>query len=151
MPKDEVNNLKFVIMIEQNGDIAFSPKIVQLLSKSPNVILKEIPPDLSPVEDFYLEIGVDPRADIINKSACISMEEFILSATHKTFKYINIGQEINYIFFDDPQSRSPFISKYFHERYQGFLFKQNFLYIPHYALIWKPHDRGIAPRDKHDK
>ena len=69
VPKDEVCNLGFVLLIEQNCGTNLPPEIVQLLSKFPDVVPKEIPSGLPPMRDIQHAIDFVPAAVIPNKPA----------------------------------------------------------------------------------
>lgn len=69
VPKDEVCNLEFILVLEQNYGTKPSPEIVQLLSEFPDVVPEEIPPGLPPMRDIQHAIDFVPGAVIPNKPA----------------------------------------------------------------------------------
>ena len=69
VPKGEVNQFGFVLLIEQNCGTNMPPEIMELLSKFPDVIPKEIPSGLPPMRDIQHAIDFVPGAVIPNKPA----------------------------------------------------------------------------------
>jgi hypothetical protein len=118
-----------VTQFDQYGVINIPPKILQLLSNISDVALEVVSPNLSLVE---------------------SKVQSFLTSNFPTTKYFQQTfdveeriEEISYLIPENPRPMSPYKSKYFQECFQRFLTRHNFLCIPQYAIIWKPHDRGI--------
>jgi len=68
-PKDEINHLGFLLLIEQNYKTSLPLEIVQLLSEFLVVVPKEVPSRLPPMHDIQHAIDLVPGAINPNKPA----------------------------------------------------------------------------------